>query len=81
MFMFDCVRVCGVVSVCFAAVRCDRLGSSPWHPPLLSVPSLWQVAPFQPNPPAKLLADTKAPWLCPVGLPVTAGIDNGSREI
>lgn len=52
--------MCGVVPVCFAAVRCDRPGSSPWHPPLLSFPSLWQVAPLNQTYQSSTPADTKA---------------------
>lgn len=39
VYMSVCGAECGVVPVCFAAVRCDRPGSSPWHPPLMSFPS------------------------------------------
>lgn len=55
------IRVCGVVPVCFAAVRCDRPGSSPWHPPLFP-PFLVASSTSQPNQAARLppIAQTKA---------------------
>lgn len=52
-----------MVPVCFAAVRCDRPGSSPWHCPLMSFPFLVGSSTSQPHQLAKvpsLLDSTKA---------------------
>lgn len=76
--------VCGVVPVCFAAVRCDRPGSSPWHPYTCVFPSLVASSTSQPKTkPAKPppLRTLNALGSALAGLAVTAGIVNGSWEI
>lgn len=76
-----CVRS-GVAPVRFAAVRCDRPGSlslGALHscPPTSSLWHLYKQLLLPPQPPTLTLKST---WLCPAGLPVTAGIVNGTRQ-